>query len=418
MRVLIVIQSFLPYGSAVNKLILNLIRSEAFMKKGIVCDILTLKGQYNDAGHENVDGIYIYRLENEDSYPIKQCIKYCKDVRGIKTLLTKIAFKVCFSKDGSLNTIISKRISAFLNQHGENYDIIMPVSGRPEMADGFRMYAETKYEWGKGLLYQVDPMADNEAFDRSLRSKMESLERLLYQSMGFVFTTPIIYNANKLAGYNVNNVQGIEFPTISYKNNHELNGSCLYQQANEKTINCVFTGYLHRKLRSPQYTLELFSHIRSNDIHLYIAGKGYEEMITKYCTESTGQQIHYVGNLPPEESLRLQDQSDFLVNIGNTCTNMVPSKVFEYINTGKPIINICKNHDCPSLRYYTRYPLVLNLFEDASDMTLEVQKLKDFITRNKGRVISQHEIIDLYPECAIEKVSSDISMRMQQMVGG
>ena len=71
--------------------------------------------------------------------------------------------------------------------------------------------------------------------------------------------------------------------------------------------------------------------------------------------------------------------SHVLVNIGNSMLNQVPSKLFEYISYGKPIVNICKNRNCPTLAYLEHYPYALNLFEEEGLLEEQRKMLLDFI---------------------------------------
>ena len=48
---------------------------------------------------------------------------------------------------------------------------------------------------------------------------------------------------------------------------------------------------------------------------------------------------------------------------GNKVDNQVPSKIFDYISLGKPIINVYTSEKDPALEYLKQYPLALNISE-------------------------------------------------------
>lgn len=403
MKVLFIVQSFLPYGGAVNHLLINLIESNAFKKNEILCDVLTLKNQYTDKDAEMISGISIYRLENEYAYQVTNAKQMLSSLRGVKVCANKCFRKIVPSKIGELDQRMVKRIVRFLLKNAQNYDVIVSVSGRVEMVEGYRVFAEANRCIDKGVLYQVDPMADNQAFDIRVKKSMEKLEREIYRKFGYVLTTPILYKDNFAHGYPMDRVCGIEFPMI------QPVVEDLKPIQKSDRIKCLFSGYLHHKLRSPEYTLKLFSCIQREDITLNIVGKGYEELVDQYQKYAPEGRIIRSGLLMPDEVKQYQDEADILVNIGNSCTNMVPSKIFEYINTGKPILNICKNHNCPSLDYLDRYPLILTLFEDEPNMELQVARVNTFIDNIIGRRVASDEIMDIYRDCTIECVAERIS---------
>ena len=51
------------------------------------------------------------------------------------------------------------------------------------------------------------------------------------------------------------------------------------------------------------------------------------------------------------------------VNMGNTVNNQMPSKVVEYISTGKPILNLSVNEKCSTLGLMKRYVNGFQVFE-------------------------------------------------------
>ena len=101
----------------------------------------------------------------------------------------------------------------------------------------------------------------------------------------------------------------------------------------------------------------------------------------------------YIGDIPRPKNLICYGvvdletarkgiaNADVLINIGNRLTNQVPSKVFEYISTGKPIINLCTMENCPTLSYMNRYPLGLSLIEGKETLKEQSQRLKNLMKK-------------------------------------
>ena len=67
------------------------------------------------------------------------------------------------------------------------------------------------------------------------------------------------------------------------------------------------------------------------------------------------------GLLPPDEAAALENRADVLVSLGNTYDNQMPSKLFGYFATGKPVLHLAVSENDPTLPYLARYPLALVL---------------------------------------------------------
>jgi hypothetical protein len=97
-----------------------------------------------------------------------------------------------------------------------------------------------------------------------------------------------------------------------------------------------------------------------------------------------------------QEKLR---RADVVVNIGNIMTNQVPSKIFEYISSCKPILNIAANSDCPSIPYLQKYPMALTLVEGEGSAKENADLLAKFVAENAGKMADQQKVLDTFREC-------------------
>ena len=71
---------------------------------------------------------------------------------------------------------------------------------------------------------------------------------------------------------------------------------------------------------------------------------------------------------------------------------MLPSKLVDYIDTGKPILNICQLEECPSLEYTKKYPMAADVLptEDLEETKIRVQI---FASKYAGKQL-EHEYIE------------------------
>ena len=85
-------------------------------------------------------------------------------------------------------------------------------------------------------------------------------------------------------------------------------------------------------------------------------------------------------------------EADVLVNIGNATAEFLPSKTFEYIATGKPIVSyFYKEQDSCVLG---RYPLCCQI-PNTMDYN-SVESVEGFVLENSKRILSADEIRTIY----------------------
>ena len=116
------------------------------------------------------------------------------------------------------------------------------------------------------------------------------------------------------------------------------------------------------------------------------------------------------GQVSSGEAAAAREAADFLINIDNTNPMQVPSKIFEYISTGKPIVNFVFDDASPILPYLADYPLCLtinlNRMEDGGREAAE--RLSAFVRENRGKRIPFEEIRERYRACTPEYVARQL----------
>lgn len=129
-------------------------------------------------------------------------------------------------------------------------------------------------------------------------------------------------------------------------------------------INLVYAGSFYRDIRNPQRMLEVVYQLKETNIRLHIySGGGCLETIRTY-SKRPGSNIFLYPPVKHDELLDIYDEADVLVTISNSNRQYSPSKVFEYISTGKPIIEFGNNNQNS---YLASYPAYLYINHDDSD---------------------------------------------------
>lgn len=111
----------------------------------------------------------------------------------------------------------------------------------------------------------------------------------------------------------------------------------------KEKLRLVYTGTFYRNERDP---LELFNALRDlneMDIEFFIAGRNDEVVSDAKRFGLLGNKVKYLGYLRYRDALRVQQEGDVLVYIGNRSSNQVPGKIYEYLGARKPILAILKN---------------------------------------------------------------------------
>lgn len=153
--------------------------------------------------------------------------------------------------------------------------------------------------------------------------------------------------------------------------------------------------------------LEAFTLTVNEDFELWLCGNGDIEMLDRFQKRDT--RIKYLGMLPYEEVLRLQQEATILVNprhSGDMFTRYsFPSKTMEYMASGTPTL-MCHLKSIP--REYDDYIFyfedesisgMANRIEECLSMTLDLldsmgRKAKQFIIENKSSNVQGRKVYD------------------------
>ena len=108
-----------------------------------------------------------------------------------------------------------------------------------------------------------------------------------------------------------------------------------------------------------------------------------------------------------EDAAALEDRADVLVSLGNACDNQLPSKLFGYFGTGKPVLHLAVSKADPALPYLARYPLALVLHAEDGVTPAAASALGRWLHEVCGRRLPFAEVAALYPEFTPEYVANE-----------
>ena len=93
-----------------------------------------------------------------------------------------------------------------------------------------------------------------------------------------------------------------------------------------------------------------------------------------------------------------------MLSLGNAFDNQMPSKLFSYLGTGKPLLHLAVTDTDPPLPYLAKYPLALVLHQGQADAT---DILHRWLSEVCGKQLPFGEVCDLFPELVPQAVAAE-----------
>ena len=156
-------------------------------------------------------------------------------------------------------------------------------------------------------------------------------------------------------------------------------------------INLLYIGTIPAHIRNPRIFLEVFCAIKDPKLRLvFIGSNTCPHVFEKFCGKDN--RIKVYPFVEHDQAIALMHEADVLVNLGNNLESMTPSKVFEYMSAGKPIVSTAPIREEPSIKYLKRYPAAHILYYDSVDREVEAERMVDFIYKNVRIDIDQEKV--------------------------
>lgn len=125
-------------------------------------------------------------------------------------------------------------------------------------------------------------------------------------------------------------------------------------------INIVYAGVLTLPDRNPEYIIDALNRTSfASNINLifFCNGNGIDALLS--IAKSFDGMVSVNGYVEKAELLATYQEATMFLNIGGPNPSMVPSKIFEYLSYGKPILSTYTIDDDSSKSYLDRYNLAL-----------------------------------------------------------
>lgn len=387
-NLLFIVHEYYPYGSAITNCINPIINE--MNKQGSNIYILTRRTHFQLKKYEKINNTEVYRMDDWFNLSLD---KINNSNKSFEKYLYKFRLRVI----GFYRNRIKKDSIGLLNKRKSikkgkklvkkyNIDTIISCSYPFSM---HKIAKEIKNDNIKWVAYQFDPHTFNHTLNSNLKNKRLKEEIETFSYVDKIFLPPENYEENMKTELKVlkDKYYPIDFALIKNNIANKL-------KKNNKII-FTFTGTFYENIRTPNDMLEFFKNIDVDyELHLYyIAEKTIDDVLLEYKKVFKDKLVLF-NNKSKKECDEALKNSNIIINIGNRIANQTPSKVFEYISMGKPIINFYNIENDTSKKVLKNYPLVLNIKNDYT--TEDIEKFNNFVLKNKDKVLTFEEIKEKY----------------------
>ncbi|WP_078556017.1 glycosyltransferase [Bacillus alkalicellulosilyticus] len=402
MRFVFLVGSYYPYFSAIGKCILNIVKEIENEHEIIVVSNMDI-AKYPTEEHYGSHRIIRVRtssMQKRDGIidKLAKSNSILRKYYQFKLVAERIlgAGKIVTSKNSLQEDLICEYVDAMTRIR--NIDVIIPTCYPFESVVAAQRY-KTKYaSKAKIIPFLFDKFSDSPTlhrnnFNKKIKYKrhLRLEEEMIMNSHNVFYVDSWINHMSKVfAKYN-NKLIHIEHPLlINYSNGNDT----VNINNNYKSVNLIYTGVLDRMVRPPDLVLQALSKAVDVDnkikVNFYILGNCVKTV--ESYTKQHPSNIFNHGHVDSEEALKYINKSDILLSIGNTDVSLIPSKIFEYMSCGKPIIHFYTSEDDRVIDMLKKYELALCLKQMKNPNEEYVNEMISFVRKNVGVNISFNDV--------------------------
>ncbi|MBQ7542424.1 MAG: hypothetical protein IJT44_09070 [Clostridia bacterium] len=390
-KLLFVTCEYFPYVTANVNCMQTIL--DGFKEAGYEITVLTVSYEPQIAQYEKKDGVTVYRV------PVTEYKKVDDALYGERSVLRKLpdAVKQALSYLGykCVDQIKVRRTARqFFKKIDEPFDMMLSVVYLPQGHKiAYRIARRRRMKW---VLYFLDPYAYSWPLRKSRILTRKTQERVWSRRASAVVTTVGIVEENRRHGFDpYGTLPQLELPLPN------LTIQDAPPQPAEKApgdkIVLRYTGVFYGDIRRPDELLAFLDKLDPERFTAEFYGKCCEFLRANFPRLPACVQLK--NHVSVQECRALTESADILINVGNTCPNQVPSKVFEYIAAAKPILNFYSTENDSSLIYLKDYPCVLSL-RSAADAG-EEELLEMF---GRGKKLTVQDVREQYAEYLSDNV--------------
>lgn len=389
-KLLIITEEYYPYVSANVNCVSKIIKG--FQEKNYSVSVLTISYEVKLSEFEKINGCSVYRMPFWEPDIVYRLLTKYKALNNklIRIFLGAIGkYTYCFDRKKK----IRHQKNLFADLRNKNFDYVIsfvnPI-GAHEIAYNF---IDENTKW---IMYNLDAYAFNYTFRNSIKKRMNEEINWSKKARGVINSVGIVEENEKHNYFPYKNIKQLEVPLP----NLEITEHKTYQRNDSRKIIMRYTGVFYSDIRRPDELMKILCELNPDIFEVEFFGSCCEYINDNF--EKIPPCLKLKGSVSIEECRSLVDSSDILINVGNLCTNQIPSKVFEYIETGKPILNIYLTDNDPCLSYFKKYPNCINI-NKSEQITSD-----DLIKLSQTTIVGASSLREIYKDELMENVINKI----------
>lgn len=404
--------------------IVSKVRDE--LKKNPKLKITTIahKEHFSDEGVVGEENLIL--LQDTGTCIHNLCQEKIRTKKGLQKLGYKalLFFKKAFHFTGmvlrrySYSGGLKRKTFRLLNKiHKQNkIDVLIPC-GEPHDAVFAGLAFKKKHPETIFLPYQLDRFANGLSlykfpkFQKGLKERnLKKEEEVLKHANAVYVLKPICphYETERFVPYQ-DKIIPTEHPMLIAHKNGQVDGD------SKEFVELVYAGSLDKKLRNPSNWFEILLQVK-NIGDLSIQNKMFSfgncEDILKNYEKELGDYFVNAGKIPYSQVVEEYQKADFILTIGNHSTEEVPSKIFDCMSYGKPIVHLYYCEEDPCIPYLKDYPYALCLPLHTDKVKENAEALIDFCRKYRGEKAEFVVVEQIFKECTPKYVAD---MFLQQM---
>ena len=389
-KILIVSEQFYPYVSANINCIYKII--DELHTRGIEVSVLTVSYQKDLPETEEIRGCTVFRIAVPEIDTVDRLLYRDRVVKNNAERLIRGGIgHFAFRYTDRLKKKRAEKIYSFLR--AQKFDCILSVANP---AGAHNLAFDLKDSDTKWIMYNLDAYVFNCSYVGGEKQRMNEEEHWCTKADAVINTVGITEENERHSYFPYKNMKQLEIPLPNFEIAERMSEE---KKQNQKII-MRYTGMFYSNIRRPDELMKLLSRLDPELFEAEFYGSCCE-YIRLHFTELP-KCLKLMGSVSVEKCKELVDSADILINVGNLCPNQVPSKVFEYIASGKPILNIYSTEKDPSLMYMEKYPGIIN-----AGKTDSISQ-DDIIRLASTPRISTEELKERFRDCLRENVVEKI----------
>lgn len=391
-NLLLVSGSYAPYVNANTNCIAKII--PALQANGFAVTVLTIAYEKGLSADEERDGVRILRAAVPEIAQIDRVLYQNPRLsRGVLRIVRGVLGRIAY---GFANKLKWRRLKKAYRKADGPFPYMLSVVNPIDAHQIAYRLAQPDTKW---VMYNLDSYVFNYSYSGSPEQRMHTEQQWCRKACG-VINTVGMREENARHGYFPYRdmaqldlpLPNFELPETEYTHTH----------ADGEKIVLRYMGMFYENIRRPDELLRFLETLDPEKYSAEFYGPCCDYLRTHFSALPACVQL--MKTVSVAQCRALTQTADILVNVGNTCPNQVPSKIFECIASGRPILNFYSDENEPGLAYLRRYPCAVHA---RSAQQITPQDLDALMERAK--TVTAAELRTIYADCLRDNVTQELA---------